>query len=206
MTPLIDFDALDRVVPAHDPFDHFVADALLTPPSIDALAASFPPLPVSGLLPAGTLRLSPLLTQLADELRGPRMAAIMSAKFGVALDGRATMLTVRSRCAAKDGRIHTDSTGKVATLLLYLNPVWDQEGGRLRVLRSGTDLDDYAAEVPPLGGTMVAFRRSDHSWHGHRPFEGERRYLMVNWMRDRATAAREQARHRLAATLKGVFA
>ena len=164
MTPLIDFDALDRVVPAHDPFDHFVADALLTPPSIDALAASFPPLPVSGLLPAGTLRLSPLLTQLADELRGPRMAAIMSAKFGVALDGRATMLTVRSRCAAKDGRIHTDSTGKVATLLLYLNPVWDQEGGRLRVLRSGTDLDDYAAEVPPLGGTMVAFRRSDHSW------------------------------------------
>jgi Rps23 Pro-64 3,4-dihydroxylase Tpa1-like proline 4-hydroxylase len=116
------------------------------------------------------------------------------------------MLTVRSRCAAKDGRIHTDSENKVVTLLFYLNPNWRQEGGRLRLLRSGDDLEDYIAEVSPEAGTLVAFRRSENSWHGHHPFVGTRRYLMVNWMRGERVAGYEQMRHKIAAGLKGVFA
>jgi len=30
-------------------------------------------------------------------------------------------------------------------------------------------------EVPPSDGTLVAFKRSDNSWHGHKPFSGKRR-------------------------------
>ena len=70
------------------------------------------------------------------------------------------MITVRGRSDGKDGRIHTDSATKIITLLLYLNPSWEA-AGRLRLLRGPDDLDDYAAEVPPLAGTMLAFRRSD---------------------------------------------
>ncbi len=51
-----------------------------------------------------------------------------------------------------------------------MNDSWDQDGGRLRVLNNGTDLNDYAAEIPPDGGTLLVFRRSGQSWHGHEPF------------------------------------
>ena len=52
---------------------------------------------------------------------------------------------------------------------------WEQSAGRLRLLRSATDLNDVITEVPPVAGTLLAFKRSDNSWHGHEPFGGERR-------------------------------
>ena len=82
---------------------------------------------------------------------------------------------MRGQSDGKDGRIHTDSATKIITLLLYLNPVWDARRGRLRLLRGPDDIDDYARGVAPLAGTMLAFRRSDRSFHGHRPHVGERR-------------------------------
>jgi hypothetical protein len=65
-----------------------------------------------------------------------------------------------------------------------LNPVWDHAEGRLRLLRGPDNLEDYATEVPPLAGTMLAFRRSGRSFHGHRAHVGERRSLQLNWMTD----------------------
>jgi hypothetical protein len=203
---LLDFAAIGAADAPAQPFPYLVAHDLLRPADAEALTEDFPDVEASGLLPDSTLRLSPLLSRLAAELRGPEMAASLGKKFGVDLAGLPTMLTVRSRCAAKDGRIHTDSENKVVTLLFYLNPNWRQEGGRLRLLRSGDDLEDYIAEVSPEAGTLVAFRRSENSWHGHHPFVGTRRYLMVNWMRGERVAGYEQMRHKIAAGLKGVFA
>ena len=37
-------------------------------------------------------------------------------------------------------------------------------------------------EVPPTEGTLLAFRRADNSWHGHKPFAGERRVIQFNWV------------------------
>ena len=79
------------------------------------------------------------------------------------------MCTVRGYLQRKVGSIHTDSKTKIITVLLYLNDDWSHEGGRLRLLRSGTDLEDYFAEVPPTQGTLLVFRRADNSWHGHKP-------------------------------------
>ena len=112
------------------------------------------------------------------------------------------MFTVRGECRASDGKIHTDSATKIITVLLYMNENWDKDGGRLRILRNGTDLDDYAEEVPPHGGTLLAFRRSENSWHGHEPFQGQRRAIQMNWVTDKSVVAREQGRHRLSTTLK----
>ena len=69
------------------------------------------------------------------------------------------------------------------TLLLYFNAGWGHEGGRLRMLNSATDLEDYAAEVTPCCGTLLVFKRTGHSWHGHKPFVGERRMLQLSWTR-----------------------
>ena len=113
------------------------------------------------------------------------------------------MSTVRGRCQQKDGRIHTDSKSKIITVLIYLNPQWENAAGRLRLLRGPDDIEDYAAEVPPDEGTLLAFRRSENSFHGHKTFVGERRVIQFNWVTDRGTVWRESLRHRLSAWIKG---
>ena len=64
------------------------------------------------------------------------------------LAARGELLVRRGRgdgTRAKDGQIHTDSKDKIITVLLYLNENWQQPGGRLRILRSGQNVDDFAA-------------------------------------------------------------
>ena len=118
------------------------------------------------------------------------------------LKGRPTMVTVRGRSGTRDGNIHTDAASKIITVLLYMNPRWEEPGGRLRLLRSPDDIEDAIVEAPPVAGTLVAFRRSDNSYHGHKPFVGPRRVIQLNWVTDRGTVGREILRHRASAWLK----
>jgi hypothetical protein len=94
----------------------------------------------------------------------------------------------------------------VITALIYLNDDWPGEGGRLWVLRGPDNLEDMAAEVAPLAGTLISFRRTDTSWHGHKPFDGPRKAIMLNWMVDAAAARRETLRHTVSAGVKRRFA
>ena len=112
------------------------------------------------------------------------------------------MITLRSRCRLEDGKIHTDSLSKRVTALVYLEPEWPAIGGRLRFLRGSDSLDDMLTEAPPMKGTLLAFRRSDNSWHGHSPYEGVRRIIMLNWMVSPAAARRELRRHAVSAGIK----
>lgn len=130
------------------------------------------------------------------------LAEAVGEKLGVDLKGLPVMITVRGKAPSKDGRIHTDTKDKVATYLLYLNGAWDESGGRLRLLRDGGDLEDYITEIPLNGGTFVAFTGLHNSWHGHKPFVGERRYVMVNWLRSDGAHARQLGRHKLSAQVK----
>jgi SM-20-related protein len=126
----------------------------------------------------------------------------MEEKFDIDLAGRPTMITVRARTRATDGTIHTDTESKLITVLIYFNQSWDVDGGRLRILRRPDRLDDFAEEVSPYGGTLLAFRRSTRSWHGHEPFDGPRRAIQLNWVTDQGTVDRELARHRVSAFFK----
>jgi SM-20-related protein len=111
---------------------------------------------------------------------------------------------VRGHSDGRDGRIHIDSPTKLLTLLVYLNPSWDDPGGRLRLLRRGDDLEACVAEVAPLAGAMVAFRRGATSFHGHYPHVGERRSIQLNWVTDAGVVRRELGRHRWSARLKAL--
>ena len=71
-------------------------------------------------------------------------------------------------------------------------------------VRGADDLDDCVAEIPPLAGTMVAFRRGDNSFHGHHPHVGERRSIQLNWVTDARVVRREIGRHRWSARLKAL--
>ena len=75
----------------------------------------------------------------------------------------------------------------------------------LRLLNNGTDLEDYFDEIEPKGGTLLIFKRSDNSWHGHHSFEGERRAIQLNWVLDDSVVEREQGRHGFSSKLKKLF-
>ena len=71
---------------------------------------------------------------------------------------------------------------KIITVLIYFNETWPHQGGRLRLVRSPDNIDDYAAEVAPEAGTLLAFRRNEKSYHGFLPCEAERRSLQMYWV------------------------
>ena len=184
------------------PFDCLVVENFLDPAGLEAARADFPEITRAGLFPLSELSYGPAFAELVDAIRSPAVTRAFSEKFAIDLSGHPIMITVRGRCQQKDGRIHTDTETKVVTALLYLNESWDRSGGRLRLLRGPDDLEDKIAEVPPNGGTLIAFRRSHNSYHGHEPYAGVRRYVMFNWMTDEAALKRELARHRLSARIK----
>ena len=201
---LIDLARLRAAPLQREPFEFIVVDDFVTRDELPAVVADFPPIARHGSFPLDEAEGGPRFGELAAELCGRELREAIEEKFGIDLAGRPTMITLRGRGDSKDGRIHTDSASKIITLLLYMNPEWTAESGRLRLLRGADDLDDYAAEVTPLAGTMVAFRRSDKSFHGHYPYIGPRRSIQLNWVNDAAVVRRELGRHRWSARFKAL--
>lgn len=201
---LLDLDRLRAAPLCRDPFDFVVVENFVDRAELNPIVADFPNVPSHGSFPVQSLACGPIFSRLVAALTGPALRSAVEEKFGLDLDRRPTMVTVRGRSDGKDGRIHTDSESKIITLLLYLNRAWERPEGRLRLLRGPDDIDDYAREVVPLAGTMLAFRRSARSFHGHRPHVGERRMVQLNWVTDPAVVRRELNRHRWSARWKAL--
>ena len=201
---VLDLDRLRAAPLTRDPIDFIVVEEFVRREALARLLADFPQIRRHGSFPVDSVVGGPGFAGLVTELTGAELRGAIEDKFGIDLAGLPTMVTVRGWSEAKDGRIHTDSATKIITLLLYMNPVWDRAEGRLRLLRGPDDLENYAAEVAPLAGTMVAFRRSERSFHGHHLHKGERRSLQLNWVNDGAVVRRELARHRWSARLKSL--
>jgi SM-20-related protein len=202
--PLINLARLRESPLCRDPFDFVVVQGFLARDSLPALVDAFPAIRGHGSYPLTTLSCDPLFGRLAQELEGGEMRGAIEDKFAIDLAERPTMITLRGRSDGKDGNIHTDSATKLITVLIYMNAEWTEAAGRLRLLRGPDDLGDYAAEVPPLAGTMVAFRRSDSSFHGHHAHVGERRSIQLNWVTDAGVVRREIGRHVWSARLKAL--
>lgn len=199
---LIDIEALRATPLKTDPYEYLVVPAFVTGKALDSVIADFPNIESTGSIPPSELDIHGSFDKLLQEMNGSEFRKAIEEKFNVDLSGRPSMFTIRGHCARNNGKIHTDTPSKIITILLYLNQEWEAGGGRLRILRSATDLNDAADEVSPNGGTLLVFKRSDKSWHGHEPFEGQRRAIQMNWVRDEDVVAHEQRRHRFTSTLK----
>jgi hypothetical protein len=167
--------------------------------------ADYPQVDRPGSFPLSEVTYGPAFAALIEELRGDAVRTAFERKFAVDLTNRPTMFTVRGRSSERDGQIHTDSVTKILTILIYMNPKWEESGGRLRLLRSGKDIEDVLVEVPPDEGTLICFRRSDNSWHGHKPFVGPRRVIQMNWVTSQRVLRYESNRHRLSAAIKRIW-
>ncbi|MDH4173316.1 MAG: 2OG-Fe(II) oxygenase [Betaproteobacteria bacterium] len=203
-TELLDLEKLRAQPLARDPFPFVVVSGMLKPGVIKALSRDFPPIGDGGVYPVDVLALGPSMRKLVAEISGPEFRGIVEEKFGLDLEGRPPMVTLRGRSRDKDGRIHRDSDDKVVSLLLYLNEEWPHKVGNLRMLRSPEDLESTVAEIPSTAGTLVIFEVKPNGWHGHHKFVGERRVLMLNYMTGGASLARELKRHRFSAKVKGL--
>ena len=204
MPMLLDLERLRASPLCRDPFEFVVVEQFIRSECLPAVLADFPRIDGHGSYPLEVLSHGAAFAGLAEELCAEPLRRTVEEKFAVDLSGRPTMITLRGNSDGKDGGIHTDSATKIITVLLYMNEGWSDEAGRLRLLRRRDSLEDYAVEVPPLAGTMVAFRRSDRSFHGHRAHIGRRCSIQLNWVTDAAVVRREIGRHRWSARLKAL--
>jgi SM-20-related protein len=197
-----DYAAFENTPLADAPFPHLLVPNFIARADVARIGADFPVLPGPGAFPPGSFNLRGHFAALMDELTGSRFRAAVERKFGMDLSPFPLVYTVRGEVRAQDGGVHTDSKSKLMTVLIYLNEDWSAEGGRLRLLRSQDGLADPVVEIVPIGGTLLMFRRSENSWHGHLPHAGRRRAIQLNWMRDARIARREQRRHLWSARIK----
>ncbi|HWU24815.1 MAG TPA: 2OG-Fe(II) oxygenase [Rhizomicrobium sp.] len=200
----MDFDRLMATPVVTVPYPFLIVPQFIAPASRHAIAQDFPQVGGAGSYPLPSLDFGPAFAALIGQLCGAQMTKIVEQKFQIDLSGRPVMATVRGRCEARDGHIHTDSKTKLITLLLYMNDHPDAGRGRLRILRSPTDLNDVAAEVPSDEATLLIFRNGPTAWHGFEPINGPRRVIQVNWVTNRAVVRREQSRHRVSAFIKRI--
>jgi len=184
------------------PFEHLIVPQFIGPRPLAEINADYPKISTSGSFPVDQLSFGPAFRNFLDELNSDDFREAFEEKFGIELTGRPTITTVRGRCGPGDGKIHTDSATKIITVLIYMNESWDQPGGRLRLLRSSDDLSDIIVEVPPIAGTLLAFKRSNNSWHGHEPFVGERRVIQFNWLTSHGNRQIAMLRHHTSASFK----
>lgn len=189
-----------------EPYEYVIVPGFLTADSLRRINETYPPINQGGSFPIESLNTQMVIKEVIDELDGPAFQKLIEQKFGVDLEGRPKMYSLRGYTRGKDGQIHTDSRDKIITVLVYLNENWDKPGGRLRILRDGKNVDDYAAEVAPDNGTLLVFKRSDKSWHGHHPFEGPRRSLQMNWMTSEGSKGWHKVRHTVSAAFKKLAA
>jgi hypothetical protein len=201
----IDIEALNRATLVREPFPYFMVPGFVKAEARDGIDRDFPKIDHAGSFPLPTLSYGPAFDAFMRALEGPEFRAAVAAKLGVDLDGKPTMTTVRGISAARDGQIHTDSRTKVVTVLIYMNGKWESPGGRLRLLRSPNNLNDVIAEVPPDEGTLLVFRNDENAWHGFEAFEGPRKVIQLNWVRDDGVVWREQKRHMVSAFFKRLF-
>ena len=201
----LDYAAL-RATPVNpDPFPHVVVPGFVPPGALGGVVADLPPIEKGGSFPPEALRLGPRAKALMESLENRAMRDAIAARFELPLEDAPTMVTLRGWTREKDGRIHCDSTAKRVTVLLYLNQdngAFAAHAGCLRLLRGPDDLEDWAVEVPPVNGTLLAFPNGPSTWHGHKPFVGPRYSVQLNYMTTDRMARSELRRHRVSALVK----
>lgn len=203
---IIDLERLASAKTFDAPYRHFFGEELLRAGSAEALQRDYPKLKNAGYL---TLReIDPVGTfaEFLEELQGREVSAAVSERLQFDLVSRPKLVTVMRWSPLRAGRIHTDGKSKLATMLVYFNSEWTAgSAGAIRVLNGPNDMNDMAAEVAPLSGNFFGFLRSDNSWHGHLPYQGERKVVQITWLESEEAVDRKRRNNAFAQSLKSMW-
>ena len=202
---MLQISALEQTKLESSPFEHVVVKDFIGNDAISEINRDYPEISDPKNFQIDDLSFGPGFEQFLTELQSDEVREAVGRKFGVDLTGKPSQITVRRLCEAGDGKIHTDSRTKIISALVYFNEEWPHEGGQLRLLRSESNVEDYAVEVPPKAGTLLVFRRCDHSYHGHKPFDGERRMVQIAWVEPKRVGNYKDKRSKIMWRIKRFF-
>lgn len=207
---LLDPARLDRpdTTVQMEPFPFLLAHGQLPDEARGELDRDFPRYPSAGFFPYDPADCGPAINTLVEYMTAPSFASALGHRLGIEkLEQYPTLVTLCRLLNKRHGTIHTDSRSKVATALLYLNPLWpDTSNGCLRFLHKIDDIDAIVVpELPPLYGEFAVFKRCDNSFHGHLPYEGERRVIQVAWLVSEEEKQRKTRRGKFARMFKKIF-
>lgn len=199
---MLDFDRIRNATVRQQPYPYFVVPNAISEAEAVAVASAFPTIDRPGPVPIDETEFGPPFAALLGDLKSDALRQIIAEKLDVDLDDRDIKMNVRGQMRLTDGNIHTDTPSKLVTVLLYFNPPGEVDQTGLRILNNSRDLDDFAEEVPPVLGNMIAFKVTPNCWHGHKPFEGERHSLQLNYLSGKTTIGKHQLAHRLWSRMK----
>lgn len=207
---LLDPARLDRAdtVVFREPFPFMVAHGQLPDEVRAELARDFPAYVSAGFFPYDPEECGPTVNALVHDLTSAAFAAAVGERLGIGnLAQYPTLVTLCRLLNKRHGTIHTDSKSKVVTALIYLNQQWpDTSDGCLRFLHDINDIDSMVApELTPLYGEIAVFKRCDNSFHGHLPYEGERRVIQVAWLTSEDEKLRKTKRGKFSRAFKKLF-
>ncbi len=203
MSRLLNIQALKNARVHRQPFPFFVLEQALHSDKIEQVMRDFPVINEGGSFTLDDLDPGPSFKALMEELKGPEFRQQISAKLELDLSSLPMIVTLRGLSRARDGRVHSDSISKIATILIYFNDGWTPDTGKLRILHS-KNMEDMHSEVVPNAGTMLAFRVTDNCWHGYPAFEGRRRAVQINFVADATAVKKHHHRHGFTAKLKSL--
>jgi len=204
MSSILDLQAVSAAPTLQAPYPHFIVDRSVSMEHVQGVLEDFPAIAAGGSFALSEVNPGPRFSALLEELNNSEFRELISDKLDIDLRDRPMVITLRGVSRAKDGRIHTDSKSKMATVLIYFNPAWEADTGKLRILRS-ENMEDYVAEVAPEAGAMIAFKVTDNCWHGYPAFEGSRQSIQINFVEDDKAANKHGRRHGWTAKLKKLF-
>lgn len=207
---LLDPARLDRpdTTVLQTPFPFMVAHGQLPDEARGDLARDFPPYASAGFFPYDPGECGPTINTLINDLTSPAFARAVGDRLGITdLGQHPTLVTLCRLLNKRHGTIHTDSKSKVATALVYLNAQWpDTSDGCLRFLHCIDDIDSIVApELTPLYGEIAVFKRCENSFHGHLPYEGERKVIQVAWLTSEEEKRRKTKRGNFSRAFKRLF-
>jgi SM-20-related protein len=205
MAQVLNLDALKQAELKQSPFPYLIVDNLLHKEAVDEVVKSFPLIDQRGSFPLNSISCEGKFAALMEEMQGDALKKIIAEKFDMDLEEKCPMITVRGYTTERDGHIHVDSSSKLVTILLYLNPNWTDPKGRLRLLYDHKNLSPYAAEVAPEVGRCLIFKVTKNCWHGHEVFVGPRRSIQLNYVASQQDKERHLNRHRFSAWMKRLF-
>ncbi|HEV7776335.1 MAG TPA: 2OG-Fe(II) oxygenase [Luteibacter sp.] len=191
-----------------EPFPFLIAHGQLPDEARNDLDRDFPRYESAGFFPYDASDCGPTVNDLVENMVSPQFARVIGERLGIDNLGQyPTLVTLCRLLNKRHGTIHTDSKSKVATALVYLNGQWpDTSDGCLRFLASIDNIDDVVApELKPLYGEFAVFRRTENSFHGHLPYEGERRVIQVAWLTSEEEKLRKTKRGKFSRLFKKIF-
>ncbi len=187
------------------PFPFMIAHGQLPDEARTELERDFPRYTSAGFFPYDPKDCGPSINELVQRMTLPEFASAVGQRLGIENLGQyPTLVTLCRLLNKRHGTIHTDSKSKVATALIYLNQQWpDTSDGCLRFLHRIDDIDDMIApELTPLYGEFAVFKRCDNSYHGHLPYEGERKVIQVAWLTSEEEKLRKTKRGKFSRIFK----